>query len=149
MNPAQALTTTRLLWAAMLSGQLVLLGVIALLMAQGTLSPADPQLTTTLFLVSLGAIVTAVPAGYFARSQIYKKHWQRESIEPRGYVTGNIVLLALLEAPAMLALVTCMLAASFWPGIVVAMLALGVQIINFPHGVPMHATFDDHGKQAR
>ncbi len=140
-TPAQALLTTRILWAALLAGQLVFLAVIAVMMSQGSLKPVEPQLTMTLFAVALGAIILAIPLGYFLRGQIYKKHWRENIVEPRGYVTGNLVLLALCEGPAMLALVACLLSASFWPALLPALLAMGIQILNFPHGQPMLSSF--------
>ena len=81
-------------------------------------------------------LVTSVPVGYFIRGQIYKKNWEGDVVTPKGYMMGNIVLLAMCEAVSLCGLVATMIGHVVWFA-VPSLLAMAVQVVNFPLGGPM------------
>ncbi len=133
-SPQAALFTVRLIWAAMLMGMLVL----AVVLTQSFSHPPTPAAATRFAWTSAGLLLVTTPAGYFIRMQTYKRHWQGEIITPRGYRTGNIILFACLEAPAVASLAAGLLGRSFWPYALPAAIAQVLFALNFPTGRPLH-----------
>ncbi|MEX0774900.1 MAG: hypothetical protein WD042_04195 [Phycisphaeraceae bacterium] len=127
----------RIIWLAMLMGEVGFMAVIAVLIGNQSVQ-AEAELARLMLLISTGMLLTLVPLGYFIRSQIYKRHWVGDAVTAQGYVTGNIVLLALCEASAFAGLLGCMFGGSFWPGAVPVVLAMIVQVINYPTGSAMY-----------
>lgn len=132
----QALMTTRIIWGGLIAGQISFALAIAVLQSLGG-GPLHPSTAGLMFNVGLFAAVVSVPTAYFLRMQIYKSGWVAESVEPRAYVTGNIVFLAIFEAVAMLGLVAMLLGGAIWPYLLVPVLMLTVQVSNFPNGAAM------------
>ncbi len=135
-TPHKALMTIRLIWAALLAGQIMFMVVIAVLQSINASPQADPQVAQVLFLVALAMLTTMIPVGYFIRNQVYKKNWQEDVVTPGGYVSGNILLLALCEGVALVGLVAVLIGGVIWYA-VPSLVAMAVQVINFPHGRPM------------
>ena len=136
LTPSRALIILRVVWAALLMGQLIFMGVIAALPSLEPDFQADPRIGQIVFFASLAMLISAVPVGYFVRGQIYKKHWRDDVVHPMGYVLGNFFLLALCEGVALIGLTAAMLGGHMGyaaPGFI----AMAVQVINFPHGRPM------------
>lgn len=140
LDPDRALLSSRVLWAALLGGQVVFIIVIAVLQGQAT-GPTlgNPAMLDTLFWIAVAMVVLGVPVGYVLRMQMYKRYWERDVIRPRGYVTGNLLLWAVCEGASMFGLVLVMLAGDFWPWVLPSAAAMAVQVINFPDGKPMFA----------
>lgn len=134
----RALMTTRLIWAAMLMGQVIFLFVIVFLWSSSASFQPSPDTAWVLFLVTVAVLVSAVPVGYVCRQQIYKRNWVGDVITPQGYLTGNVVLLALCEGVSMLGLVATLLNGSLWPTLAPSVIAMAVQVINFPNGRAMN-----------
>lgn len=145
MTPSLALRNLRIIWAALLGGQIVFLMVIAVLAAQGTAGTGAPgggggaaSVVVILGFVAAGLLVSGVIIGLFIRNQIYKANWQGDVVTPAGYFQGNLVFLALLEGVAMVGLVAALLAGTLMtPAIIPSVIAMGIQVINFPNGRPM------------
>ena len=133
----QQLTAIRLIWGAMILGELIFAGVVVFrpLLAQPLLG--DSFASVVLLYAVWVALAVALPVGYFARNQIYKAHWREHTVTPTGYFKGNLVLLVLMDAVALFSLVTALLAGSFWPYGGPAILALLVQVLNYPTGKPL------------
>jgi len=138
-DPRQTLAGLRLIWAGMLIGQIMFLGVIAFV----SVGPGDPELLQLLQYIGLGFMVVALFAGHVLRNQVYKRHWQGHAVSPQGYATGNILLFALWEGVSLLALVTALLAGAFWPYIIPSAVAGVMFLINWPDGKPMQAREPD------
>ncbi|MFA9477699.1 hypothetical protein ACERK3_05255 [Phycisphaerales bacterium AB-hyl4] len=133
-----ALMNLRIIWAALLLGQLtvgaVLLGVK--LTAGDELAPAGGA-DWLFVLMAVAVLVVLAPTAYFARNQFYKAKWQGDAVAPSGYVNGNIVLLAMLEGAGVTALVMMFISdRPLLPGLV-AVVAILLQAVNFPTGEPM------------
>lgn len=140
----RALTTTRLIWAAMLIGQVMFLFVIVFLWSSNAAFGPSPDMAWLLFQAAVVTLIVAVPVGYVCRQQVYKRNWVGDAIKPQGYLTGNVVLLALCEGVSMLGLVATLLNGSLWPTLAPSVIAMAVQVINFPNGramQPAPATF--------
>lgn len=135
------LTTTRILWLALLMGQVIFLSVVAVLITQQSV-PANPDVGWLLFLISCGLLPVNLGIGYFARMQVYKRGWQEDRITPQAYLQGNVVMLALCEAVSFLALIAALLQGSLLPAILVSAVAMAVQVVNFPTGKPMQPAVD-------
>jgi len=138
-HPARALSTTIMLWGGLLSGQVTFV-IVILVLKSGNRSNPSSDLAELLHVISWIALAAAVPMGYFIRNQTYKANWQGDVVTPGGYVTGNLLLLAMLEGAGMIALVGTLLADTIWPNLLPAILAMVAQAINFPNGKAMRPT---------
>ena len=138
----QALMRIRVMWLALIMGQLAFALIVAfVVMSRDSIREIGVPVDI-LFYVSLATIVPAVLVGYFARNQIYKRHWVGDVISPRGYMGGNLVLLVICAAVSFFGLFVCVVGQSLWPYSIPSVAALAVQMINFPHGRPMQPPTD-------
>ena len=134
-SPAGALMALRVIWGALLFGQVALLAVVVVLRGSGAQGPGES--VTALFWLDVAFLGVAIAVGSFVRGQIYKRHWVGDVIMPRGYVLGNVVLLALLEAASIFGLLVTLLHGRLMPTVIPTFIAMGLQAINFPTGAPM------------
>ena len=138
-SPEQSVRTLRIIWAALLLGQLVFLVIVMWLIRQ----PADratitPELRRTLFIIAAAWLVMAVPLGYFIRLKTYEKGRGSDgAVAPGSYATGNIILFALCEGVSLLAIVGILLSRQVTPFVYITLLAVAVQAVNFPTGAPL------------
>lgn len=141
-TPEQTLAILRVLWGVLLVGQLLLIGVAAMVINSNSDSAIKPELTLKLFGLNAGLLVVNVILGTFIRSQIYKRSWRGHVVSPLGYFTGNVVMLALLEMVIFFGILVSILSKSFMPSILPAVLAMMVYGVNYPHGGPMFGKAD-------
>lgn len=132
----KALMATRLIWAALLMGQITFLIVVGVLLGTGQ-GPRNPEMGTIVSYISLGQLVFLVPLGYFVRMQVYKRNWQGNVVTPKGYVTGNVFLFACCEAVAMTGLLALLLSGTPGMAAAPAVLALATLVVNVPTGQAM------------
>lgn len=138
LSTDQRLVTLRIIWFAMLMGEVIFLLIVLMLIQTRPGTPADPDVTRLLLYIGIGLVVTAVPMGYLIRSRIYEMGRQTDgTVDPARYVTGNIVLLAMCEGPAFLGLVNILLSRQIMPSLMIVIIAMAVQAINFPTGGPL------------
>jgi len=136
-----ALATLRIIWAALLVGELVFLGVIFfLLRGANPPAPGPADVTRMLFFASIVFLAGGVVVGFVLRSRLYNPRQADGSVAPGKYVTGNIIFLALCEGPAFFGLVVCMLSGHFLPAVAVPAVAMAIQLLNFPTGAPLEPT---------
>ena len=140
-TPAQALLTVRILWAAMIAGQLIF-AVVALVLIRTPDAAARPELGRTLSYVGVAAFCVAVPLGLQLRARVYRLGTATEAsqpgpVPPTAYVQGNVLHLALCEGAGFIGLVAVLLGGKIWPAAIVPALALAVQVLNFPTGRAM------------
>jgi len=126
----------RVLWFGLVGAQVIVAGVVVYLISAGR-APAQGELYPALLFVSLGALVLLTPVAYFVRNQVYKANWRENAVTPRGYVTANVMLLAILESISFIALMAALVVGALVPTALIALVSLGVQAINFPNGTPM------------
>jgi hypothetical protein len=133
-TPAGTLLVTRIIWAALLMGQVIFL-VIVLTIGPGFAEP-DPELMQILLYVLFAMLVTMVPIAYVVRGVIYNKG-RRDGVQPQAYATGNILFLAMCEGVGFAGLTFALLNRGGGPHLIVALIAMAVQVINFPTGRAM------------
>ena len=141
-TPQQTLAILRVLWGILLVGQLLLIGVAAMVVNSSPASAMNADMTLKLFGLNAGLLVFNVILGTFIRSQIYKRSWRGQVVAPLGYFTGNVVMLALLEMVIFFGILVSILSKSFMPSILPALLAMMVYGVNYPHGGPMFGESD-------
>ena len=147
MTREKALMMIRMVWAALLAGQITFLCVILVIWSSQSGFKTQPQTAQMLLYVSLGMLLTMVPVGYLLRSQIYKAHWREQAVAPMGYFMGNLLLLALCEGVALAGLVATLLDGQLLPAVLPSVAAMAIQVINWPHGLPMQPAFPNLPQQ--
>jgi hypothetical protein len=133
-SPQASLATVRIIWLAMLLGQLGFLVVILALRRSNTPPSTAPEIGQLFFYINAAQLLAFIPAGFFIRSSIFQKNQSHGLIAPAQYLTGNIILWACCEGTALLGLVGILLAGQFIPGIFIPALAGLIQILTFPTG---------------
>lgn len=128
-SPKQALLLSRIIWAALLMGQIMFL-VVILVMRQGGEDQPKPQ--PILGYVAIGMALMAVPPAFFLRKVTFGKLDDDGHVAPGKFTSGNILFLALLEGASFFGLVVFFLGDPI--GIVASMGLMAVQVVNFPTG---------------
>lgn len=138
----QTLAILRVLWGVLLLGQLLMIGIAAIVMRDSQSQQLAPDLVNKLFGFNAGLLVFNIILGTYLRSQIYKRCWRGNVISPLGYFTANVIMLALLEMVVFLGILVSILAKSFMPSLLPAILGMMVFAVNYPHGGPMFGNRD-------
>src|SRR5689334_5630730 len=126
-SSAARLRVLRIIWAALLMGQLMFLAVA---MTVGRSSQPVDQ--TMLFYIAAGMLVMATPVAYLLRAQMYANGRQLDgSISGAAYAGGNILLWAMFEGVGMFSIVGVMLNGGRGPHLYVTAAALAMQVVNF------------------
>jgi hypothetical protein len=143
----QSLVSVRIIWAALLMGQLFFLAIIVLVIWPSRRATAVIPDVATLFYAAVIMLVMAGPVAWFVRGAIYRSgrarvdavapNVGRAPVPPQAYVTGNIVFLAMFEGASFVGLVCMMLSGRPLPSVVVPAVAMAIQVLNFPTGAAM------------
>ena len=141
-TPAAQLRVLRIIWAALLLGQ-----VVFLIVATTVAAEREPRDQTLLFYVAAGMLVIVTPVAYLLRAQSYARGRGADGAVAGGaYATGNILFWAMFEGVGMFSIVGAMLNGGRGPHLFVTAVALAIQIANFPTGRPMRG---DHAADLR
>ena len=141
VSPETTLKTLRIIWGALIWGQIVIGGVMWFIGSDdSTESAATESSWPILTVASLALLAICVPMAYFLRNQVYKSHWQSEAVTPAGYLKANMLFAMLLDAPAVLSAISTLFAGEAFPHLVPLITAVAIMLINFPHGRPMQST---------
>ena len=136
----QRLLVLRIIWAALLFGECMFLGVIGGVILPHQPKPEHPQ---PIFVwVSLGMLLTVIPVTFAIRSMIFKKSRAMGLLSPAAYSTGSIIFWAGCDAVAFFGLVVAIMNGSMWPTIVNVAIAMSLQVITFPVAGKLTATVD-------
>jgi hypothetical protein len=141
MSPQMALLQMRIVWAALLIGQLIFMGVVIIF----CLKSDSPQFEPIEFLYVTCAVIclALVMASTFIRMQIYKRNWVENAVTPNGYIAGQIVALAMIEGANLMSLLVIMLNRKLDLTFVLPIVLLGVFLMSFPNGKPMQPARPD------
>jgi hypothetical protein len=136
-NPQDALKATRLVWLALMLGQVIMaVAFVAIRPSVPGSGAADtPWLLPWLPLV---AVPVAIGIGLFMRSQIFKANWRGNVITPEGYIKAHLLAGAIIEAPSLLGLALMVVHQDLLLGLLPTAIALAVMAGMFPNGKPMH-----------
>jgi hypothetical protein len=134
-NKRQALLVNRIIWGALIVGELMFMGIA---LGLGGSLQRNERGARILFYVAVGMAASTIPAAFLIRSLIFRAGTDAAgNVQPGRYTAGNIVCWAMCEGVAFLALVTCMIAGTAMPYLIPAVVAMAAQAITFPTGAPM------------
>src|SRR5689334_12524835 len=102
-SPKQALLTMRIIWGAMLMGEIAFLLVVALVILPARKEP--PKVQNLFVIVSAALLASAVTVAFFVRTSLFNRARTDAGIPPGPYATGNIIFWAACEGPAFFAIV--------------------------------------------
>ena len=130
----QQLLPLRIIWGALLMGQVTYLALVML--ALGKNMPAPDPASTQLFLyIAVGMLAVLVPMAFVVRAAVYRSGRSDEGLlAPAQYATGNIIFWAMCEGVGLAAITFGLLNQGGGPVLVVAAVAIAVQVVNFPTG---------------
>jgi cytochrome bd-type quinol oxidase subunit 2 len=139
-TPEAAVKVMRIIWAALIAGQVVFLIVVIAMLSAGQNTP-QPDLGRLLFYVALGMMVLCVGVAHVLRAQVFKQARAASGgkLPPARWFTGMILFNALLEGPSLFGIVTILIGGSVFPNVVVSIVPLAVQLANFPTGSAMES----------
>jgi hypothetical protein len=131
------LTTLRIIWAALIAGP-VMFGAIVIFMLGPQQRAAGASLQPLLLYANVAMVATLIPAAYIVRAVVYRAGRTEDgSVRPASYATGNILFLAMCEGAAFASLVFGLLNGGTGLPMLLAVIALVVELINFPTGRPL------------
>jgi hypothetical protein len=129
--PKQAIKVMWIVWAALLLGEWMFLGVVALLLTQDR-RPGAPTLPL-LVVVNLVMLLTAVPVLFLVRRMIQQRYRRPDGTVPPGpYLAGGIIFWGGCEGVAFFGLVVAMVNRSLWPTILMVAVAMVLQVAARP-----------------
>ena len=132
----QQLMALRIIWAAMLMGQIMFLA-ITLTIAKNMAGLA-PKLASLFLYCAIGMLVVLVPVAYVIRGIVYRGGRGEDGlIAPQQYASGNILFWAMCEGVGLAAITFGLLNRGQGPVLFIAAVAIAVQAVNFPTGRAM------------
>lgn len=130
---SNALLLTRIIWAALLTGQLGFMFFVLMGMSDIDAGKQTPLLGY----IAIGLVIPFAAMAFFIRNQVYKAGWKENVILPNAYLIGNMLFLSVFEGLSFTSLILMQTHGSVSIGLIPSMLAMAIQVINFPHGKPM------------
>ena len=124
------LISLRIIWFAMLLGEVVFLFVTMTILHQRQPAP-QPGIHKQFFIIDAVMLAAALPLAIFLRRTIQKPTATGKA-PPQKYAVGTIVFMALCEGPAFFGLVNVVVTGILWPGLIVPIIAMGAQAMIFP-----------------
>jgi hypothetical protein len=136
-TPEEALRRARIIWAIVLIGQSVFVGVVGFLIVKGILGLEPGDLSRLLTRIGFGLLIVFVPLAYLVRRLMFRRGGEGRPTPPMSYLNGTIVFLSMCEFVSLFGLVVTILNGSFFPPVVATLVAMAVQALNFPDGQEM------------
>ncbi len=125
----RVLINMRIIWFALLMGQLMFLLILVLLILPRQLNVhPQPILSTVAFILTAAVI----PAAFVARMMIFRRRHSDGRLAPATYFTGSIIFWAGCEGVTFFALIVAMINGNLWPTIIVVAIALALFALTFP-----------------
>ena len=125
----KALLNMRIIWLALLMGQLMFLLILVLLILPRQLNVhPQPILSTVAFILTAAVI----PAAFVARMMIFRRRHTDGRLAPATYFTGSIIFWAGCESVNFFGLIVAMINGNLWPTIIVVAIALALFTLTFP-----------------
>jgi hypothetical protein len=131
--PRQALMTLRIIWLALILGQLTFMAVLIFAILPNQHGDVHPQ--PLLVWVNVAMLAGIVPVMFVIRAMIFRKgtvEGPNGGVRAPAYATGNILFWAGCEGVSMFALVIAIINGSLWPTDVIAAVSLALQALTFP-----------------
>jgi hypothetical protein len=131
--PPQALMTLRIIWLALILGQLAFMAVVILVILPNQHGDVHPQ--PLLVWVNVAMCASIVPVTFVIRTMIFRKgtvDGPNGGVRAPAYAIGNIIFWAGCEGVSMFALVVAIVNGSLWPTDVIVAVSLALQALTFP-----------------
>jgi len=125
----RVLINMRIIWLALLIGQLMFLLILVLLILpnQHVVHP-QPILATVAFILTAAVI----PAAFVARMMIFRRTRADGRMAPATYFTGSIIFWGGCESVTFFGLIVAMINGNLWPTIIVVAIALALFALTIP-----------------
>ena len=140
INPRQVLIVLRLIWWTTPAVYVALFAFAAFVIRPSNVpgdSALQKNIADVLLYVSMIMVAVFIPLGFFARGQVYKRHWEVDCVTPRGYLNGNVMFMAVRDVPVFFCAVAVIFAGTLIPYFLPSVIPLAVHLLNYPHGRPM------------
>lgn len=137
-DPSHAgpLRVLRIIWLALILGPLVFLIVTVTVARREDVTPHAAS--DLLFYMALGMAAAVIPIAFVVRRMMYAKGRQPDgTVALSAYSSGTILFLAACDGVAMFAIAGAFLDGGRGAHLIIAALALGVQVLSFPTGKPL------------
>ena len=95
-TPAQVIIVTRMIWVALLLGQVMFAVIIGVTVSQSPQADTGPVDTRLLLYISLAMLATMLPVALLLRSRLMNR--DGTVVSAKTYVSANIVGLAICES---------------------------------------------------
>ena len=136
-GPLSPLAALRLIWAALIAGPVIFGAVVVFVMGPQQRA-AGAQLLPVLLYIDVAMVATMIPAAYIVRAVMYRAGRKEDGSIPHAtYAAATIVFLAMCEGSAFFSLVCGMMNGGTGLPMLLAVVALAVELINFPTGRPL------------
>ncbi len=89
------------------------------------------------FVISMAYMAVVVPAAIFWRSRLFKPYWLGNTVSPRSYLKGMLVVWLSLEIGGLLSLTGCLVNHSLLPNLLPALVAFMLFTPLWPSGRAM------------
>jgi hypothetical protein len=89
------------------------------------------------FIASMAYLLVVVPLASFWRSRLFKPYWSGETVAPRKYLLGMVILWLSFEVGGFISLIGCLVSHSLLPNLLPAMVAFGLFMPLWPSGRSM------------
>jgi hypothetical protein len=133
MTREMALRRARLVALALLAGQVLFLGVAAVLVAAEAIEPGPEDLMQPLAAACVVVFAVLVPLAFILRRRLAEpQEAGGEPVAPDNLLKAHIVFFALCETVTLLCLVSALAHGALVPGALLALLSMGVQATNVP-----------------
>ncbi|QDU32419.1 hypothetical protein KS4_04510 [Poriferisphaera corsica] len=132
----RVLIVMRLAYFALLSGQLGA-AITLLALFRGRMPNPQPELAPTITIALIVIFLVTTPLTFFIRMQTYKKHWKGDRISPQAYIFATLLVVTAQQAIFLVSVAAAFITQAYLVTLVPAMLALLVQLANYPTGKPL------------
>jgi hypothetical protein len=127
--PVKTLMTIRIIWFALLMGELMFLAVTTFVILPHH-GPPQPQ--PILVWSSIFMLLSIVPVTFTIRAATFRRSAINGAVPAGPFVVGNIIFWAGCEGVCFFATVVAVVTGTLWPTIIVAVIALALQALTFP-----------------
>ena len=128
--PPRVVLKARIVWAAMIVGQVFFAIVIAVIRSQQTPPPVNLP-TGLLNAIAAAVLGGAAVLGLVLGALIIKRDADGPALGTQ-YLSAKVISMALLEAPSLFALVIVFLTGRWWPTALISAVAIALQLSKFP-----------------
>jgi hypothetical protein len=145
LGSAQALRLAWWAWVIMLGVPFVLFLVVVMFI-RGTDAGAihgPGTLGFTWFVIATAWLLIVVPLSFFWQSHVFRAYYSGQTVAPRDYLHGKLVVWGALELAGIFALVGCLISGSLLPNLIPALLAFMFFVPLWPNGRAMRAGTGD------